>query len=210
MSKLLSVLPLAIVMVAGPQIISAFLLATSEQPRRSSVAYVAGATAATAISVTLFYVIADLFDLGGGRREESSAGPLDYVLIAVLVILIVRVYLRRHQTEAPRWMGRLGAASPGFSFRLGFLLFLLMPTDLLTSATVGIFLAGHDVPLWQAVPFLVMTALLVAIPLLLLLIMGRRADTALPKIRGWMSSHSWVVSEAVLAFFLVISLTGLG
>ena len=48
MNTVAAVLPLAFVMIAGPQIISSFFLATSSQPVRNSLAYVAGA----AISIT--------------------------------------------------------------------------------------------------------------------------------------------------------------
>jgi small neutral amino acid transporter SnatA (MarC family) len=42
----LTVLPLAFVMIAGPQIISATLLATGPDARRSSLAFLAGAALA--------------------------------------------------------------------------------------------------------------------------------------------------------------------
>jgi hypothetical protein len=39
-----------------------------------------------------------------------------------------------------------------------------------------------------------------------LLAMGRRAETTLPKVRNWMNTNSWVVSEIVIVFFLVLEL----
>ena len=51
---LLAILPLAIVMVAGPQIISAILLATSRDARRNSLAFVAG----VALAITLGTLVA--------------------------------------------------------------------------------------------------------------------------------------------------------
>jgi hypothetical protein len=54
--NLLRVLPMAVVMVAGPQIVSAILLATSAQALRDSVAFLAGATLATTIGVTAAYL----------------------------------------------------------------------------------------------------------------------------------------------------------
>jgi hypothetical protein len=59
-------------------------------------------------------------------------------------------------------------------------------------------------------PFIALTVLLVGIPLLLLLAMGPRADVYLPRARRWMDANSWVVSEVVLAFFLVVTVAGLG
>ena len=41
--NLVKILPMAFVMIAGPQILSAIFLATSEHWRRNSAAYVAGA-----------------------------------------------------------------------------------------------------------------------------------------------------------------------
>jgi hypothetical protein len=36
--------------------------------------------------------------------------------------------------------------------------------------------------------------------------MGKRAESALPRIREWTNATSWIVSEAVLLFFLVMAL----
>jgi hypothetical protein len=51
-----------------------------------------------------------------------------------------------------------------------------------------------------------MTALFIDFPLLLLLAVGRRAETSLPKVRDWMNTNSWVVSEIVIVFFLAMEL----
>jgi hypothetical protein len=37
--------------------------------------------------------------------------------------------------------------------------------------------------------------------------LGKRAETVLPRIRQWMNTNSWIVSEAVILFFLVMTLT---
>jgi hypothetical protein len=41
---------------------------------------------------------------------------------------------------------------------------------------------------------------------LILLLLGRRGDTLLPRMRDWMNANSWVVSEAVIAFFLLMEI----
>jgi hypothetical protein len=205
METLLKVAPLAVVMVAGPQIISAIMLATSENPRRNSFAYVSGAVLASVLGTTVFFIVTGLLHTQVGAKE-GGAGPIDYVLVALLLFLGVRVYLKRKTTEPPKWMAKLQTATPKFAFGLGFLLFIAMPTDLITMFTVGGYLAGHDLPLWRASPFLILTALFVGFPLIVLLLMGKRAATVLPKIRTWMSNNSWVVSEAVIVFFLLMEL----
>jgi hypothetical protein len=59
------ILPMAFVMIAGPQILSAIFLATSEAWRRDSAAYLAGA----ALSVTPIVTIAFLASTGRSRRR---------------------------------------------------------------------------------------------------------------------------------------------
>jgi hypothetical protein len=54
-----------------------------------------------------------------------------------------------------------------------------------------------------------LTLLLLALPALLLLLFGHRAREFLPKARDWMNTHSWVVNEIVIAFFIAIAANSL-
>ncbi len=72
--------------------------------------------------------------------------------------------------------------------------------------TVGGYLSAHDESLANAIPFFLLTALLIGLPLLVLLALGACAQTALPTLRNSMNANSWVVSEIVIVFFLVIEL----
>jgi hypothetical protein len=200
---LLKILPLAFVMVAGPQILSAIFLATSGAWRRNTVAYVTGAAISISIVVSIAYLVS-----GGQPREGGSNTVVDIVVVVLLVAAMVYVFLTRKTSEPPKWMGRLQTASPGFSFKLGFLLLGVFPTDILTSAAVGSSLSGRGDPLWQFLPFLGVTLLFLGLPALTLLAFGKRGQDFLPKARDWMNTHSWVVSEIVLVFFIVITLTG--
>jgi hypothetical protein len=118
--------------------------------------------------------------------------------------LLVVVFAKRKRSEPPKWMGELEGASPRFAFRLGFLLFIAMPSDEATMVAVAGTLAGHDRPWWHLLPFLVLTLLLLALPLLALLAFGQRAVAALPKIRDWANKHAWIVSEAVILIFVAL------
>ena len=70
--------------------------------------------------------------------------------------------------------------------------------------SVGARLANRHDPWAEGVPFILVTLLLVALPGLLVLLLGARAKTFLPKVRDWMNANSWIVSEIVLALFIVI------
>lgn len=205
MQEFAKLLPLAFVMVAGPQIISAVMLATSEKARQNSLGYVAGASLATLTATSVFYFVATALHLKA-RSADSASVAVEWVFVVVLVAAAIRAYLGRSATDPPKWMGKLQGATPAFSFRLGLLLFFLMPTDLMMTFAVGAYAASHDLPLSHTAGFWLLTTLLIASPLLLLLLLGRRADTVLPRMREWMNANSWIVSEIVIAFFLVMEI----
>jgi Sap, sulfolipid-1-addressing protein len=199
----LNILPMAFVMIAGPQILSAIFLATSQNWVRNTVAYLTGA----AISITLVVSLAYL--LGSGATREGPSDTLYVIVLVLLVAAIVHVFLTRKTAEPPKWMGKLQTAGPGLSFRLGFLLLGVFPTDILTSVAVGTFLASHGDPWWHLLPFLGLTLLFLALPVLIVLAFGQRGRAFLPKARDWMNTNSWVVSEIVLVFFIVITINSL-
>ena len=76
----LTVLPLSFVMIAGPQILSAIFLATSENWQRNSAAYVFGASLALTLFVTLAYL------LGGGASGGGPSSDTLYVIVLVLLL----------------------------------------------------------------------------------------------------------------------------
>ena len=209
--NLLAILPLAIVMIAGPQIISATLIATSQDARRNSLAFLAGVALAITAGTMIAYWVTGLVKTSTRPASQGTfATVIDWLVIVLLLVLMVRVFLTRKHTEPPKWMGRLQTADTRLSFRLGLLLFLVMPTDIITMLTVGAYLARRGDSWWNSVPFLLLTLLLAGLPLLILLLLGKRAQVLLPKLRDWMSTNSWVVSEAVIGFFLVLTISGLG
>jgi threonine/homoserine/homoserine lactone efflux protein len=127
----------------------------------------------------------------------------------LLVAAALRTFLKRKEAEPPKWMGKLQTASPRFSFRLGFLLLGVFPTDILTAWAVGTYLAAHDDPWWHYLPFVLLTLLFLALPTILILLFGQRAQAFMPKVRDWMNTNSWVVSEVVIVFFIAIAANSL-
>jgi hypothetical protein len=199
-----TLLPMALVMIAGPQILSAVFLATSEDWRRNSVAFMAGAAVSITLVVTAAYLLSD-----GASSAGASDTALYVVVLVLLVAAMIHAYVKRRETQPPKWMGRLQTASPSFSFTLGLLLLGIFPTDILTSVAVGTYLAAHDDPWWKGLPFVGLTVLLLAIPALLLLGFGGRAEAFLPKAREWMTTNSWIVNEIVLVFFAALTISNL-
>jgi len=200
----LTLLPMAFVMVAGPQILSAIFLATSEDWQRNSAAYIFGASLSITLIVTIAYLVG-----GGGSGGGPSSDMLYVIVLVLLLAAAVHTYLKRKESEPPEWMGKLQTASPRFSFRLGFLLLGVFPTDILTSVAVGGYLAAHSDPWWHYLPFVALTLLFLALPSLLLLTFRERGQAFLPKARDWLNTHSWIVNEIVIVFFIAITISSL-
>ena len=202
--NLAKVLPMTFVMIAGPQILSAIFLATSEGWRRNSVAYIAGA----ALSITAF-VSASYFLINGLNDEGGSSDTVYIVILVLLVLAAIHTYRQARGVRAAEMDGQAPGADAKFSFKLGFLLLGVFPTDILTSVAVGQSLANDGSPLWHCALFVGLTLFLLAIPLLSLLAFGERAQAAIPKARDWMNNNSWVVSEVVIGLFVVLTISDL-
>lgn len=208
--SLVEVLPLAIVMIAGPQIISSVFLSTSERWRANSTAYISGSALSISLVVVVAYLLGNSFGSGDGGLLGASARQLLYAIVLVLLLYAaVETYRKRSMSEPPEWMGELASATPQFSFRLGFLLLGFFPTNIVTSISVGTYLAADGAPVTDAAGFVLLTLFILALPLLGVFLLGKRAETALPEVRDWMNDNSWIISEAVIAIFVVLTLQNL-
>jgi Sap, sulfolipid-1-addressing protein len=198
-SALLRVLPLAFVMIAGPQVLSAIFFATSEKWRVISAAYLAGAAISISIIVTLAFLLSS-----GASDAGASDEALYYVILALLLLAAVHTFRTRKTAEPPKWMGKLQTATTKFAFVLGFLLLGVFPSDLITSVSVGSYIATQGEPWWHYLGFLGLTLLFLGLPALSVVILGKRAEVLLPKAREWMTTNAWIVNELVLALFVAI------
>jgi hypothetical protein len=202
------VLPLAITMMAGPQIVSALILVTGESPVRASLAYIAGVGTAALLGILVARLVAHLIGSGGALTDDSepstAALVIQLVLVGLLIALSVRTYLRRESAEPPKWLGKLQGAGSGAAFRFGLLLILLFPGDIVVMLTTGVNLESNDLPFTAALPLIGLVVLIAALPLLGYLVLGRRAEPVMGGIRDWMNSHSWVVNIAVYVVFIFL------
>ena len=206
----LAVLPLAITMNAGPQIMSAIVFVTAPKPLKLSAYFLAGVVIAVTAGVTLTYTLASVLgnsiSLGDPSNSGSIGNIIQYVLVGLLVFLSIRSYVRRETSEPPRWLGTLQNAKPRTAFTTGVLLLSVFPSDLMILVTVGVNLSQQNASLLGAVPFMVATILIAALPVLSYLLFRRRAERAMPKVRDWMNTHSWLVNIIVYVVFILLIL----
>ena len=204
------ILPLAFVMIAGPQIITSFFLATSENWAKASLAFVGGAAIGITTLVTIAYFVGKGLKTASGAKHSGTVDHvIDWCVLALLVFLAIRAYLKRHESEPPKWLSALQNERPRGAFLLGLALLSVFPTDLASNVVVGLHLSRHRAPWWECLPFVGLTLLLLAIPALMVVLLGKRANVILPKIRQWMTQNAWIVSEIVLIFIGAITVKSL-
>jgi threonine/homoserine/homoserine lactone efflux protein len=204
----LQILPLAITMVAGPQILTAIIFVTHRDTVRTSLSFLTGIVLAMLLGTTIAYYLAGaLGDLGSASDHSSRGKIIQYVLAGLLLALAIRTYLNRRTARPPKWMAGLVEATPRKAFGVGFLLFAVMPTDIVTMLTVGTNIKQNGHTLSAALPFWALTLLIAASPLVSYLLVGRRAREAMPKVRDWMTEYSWLVNIFVLGLFVILILS---
>jgi threonine/homoserine/homoserine lactone efflux protein len=200
----LQILPLAITMMAGPQIMAAIIFVTAPKALRVSVPFLAGVAIATTVGVIITTTIASLLSLGDPSDSGSSGNIIQYVLVGLLVALAIKNYVGRETAEPPRWLGALQSADVKRAFMTGLLVILLMPSDIIIMLTVGTNLAQNNAGLVAALPFIGATVLVAALPLLFFLLFHRRAQQFMPKVRDWMNNNSWLVNIIVCGVFIAL------
>jgi hypothetical protein len=206
----LAVIPLAITMNAGPQIMSAIIFVTAPKPLKLSAYFITGVVIAVTVGVTITYTLASVLgnsiSLGDSSDSGSLGNILQYVLVGLLVFLSIKSYVGRETSEPPRWLGALQNAKPTTAFTTGLLLLSVFPSDFVILVTVGINLAQNNATLLGAVPFIVATILIAALPVLSYLLFRRRAQQVMPKVREWMNTNSWLVNIIVYVIFIFLIL----
>jgi hypothetical protein len=206
----LAVIPLAITMNAGPQIMSALIFVTANKPLKLSAYFLGGVVIAVTAGVTITYTLASVLGNSVSLGDSSDSGSLgniiQYLLVGLLIILSIKSYVGRETSEPPRWLGALQNAKPKTAFMAGLLLLSVFPSDFVILVTVGINLAQQNASLLAAVPFMAATVFIAALPALSYLLFRHRAKRAMPKVRDWMNKNSWLVNIIVYVVFIVLIL----
>ena len=202
----LQIVPLAITMMAGPQIMSAIIFITALKPLKLSSAFISGAalgsTAGLAITFTLATLLGNSISLGDPSDSSSTGHIIQYLLVALLVFLAIKSFVRRESSEPPRWLGTLQNAKPRTAFTTGLLLLSVFPSDFIVLVTVGVNLVQNDASFVAALPFLILTVFIAALPALFYVLFHRRAQRVMPKVRTWMNTNSWLVNIIVYVIFI--------
>lgn len=203
-----TILPLAITMMAGPQILSAIVFVTAKNPIRVSLAYLAGILLALVVGVSASYLLFStlLPDQSASNTSADGLKPVQIVLVILLIYLALHTYLNRKTSEQPKWLTNLQSMPPVRATLLGCTLILFFPSDFVILLTVGATLVREGENIASAIPFMALTFLIAALPLITYLLFRKRMQRAMPRVRDWTESNSWVISIAVYILFIFLIL----
>ena len=203
-------MPLAITMMAGPQIMSAIIFVTHPRAVRMSLAFIAGVATGVTVGVIVTRGLASLLgsnvSLGDSGDAGAAATIIQIGLIALLIASMIRNFVKRATIEPPKWLGALMEADEKKAFALAFLLLTIFPSDAIILLTVGANLEQNGNTVFDALPFIGLTVLIAALPFLAYVLFHRRAVRAMPKVRDWMNTHSWLINIIVCAIFILLIL----
>jgi threonine/homoserine/homoserine lactone efflux protein len=164
---------------------SAIVFVTAEKPVRVSLAFLAGViiatTAGVAASAWLAGLLGDAISLGEPSQTRSVGKLIQIALVGLLAAAAVKNCVGRETVEPPGWLGALQSASAMRALTTGLVVILAMPSDILIMLAVGVNLAQNDAALTSAVPFIVATVFIAALPLLAFLVFHRRANEPCPR-----------------------------
>lgn len=202
----LNILPLAVTMMAGPQIMSDIIFMTSKRGPAVNVAFLIGVAMAVTAGTAIAWGLVSLLglDLGDSQDSGSAGTIIQLALVALLILAAVKNVVRRETIEPPKWLGALQEADRRKAFTTGLLVILAMPSDILVMLTVGTNLEQTGSSFVDALPFIGATVLVAALPLLAYLLFRQRAQAFLPKARNWMNDNAWAVNVIVCGIFILL------
>lgn len=187
-------------MVMGPQILTAIFLVTSREPVKNSVALLIGVVLAASLSLLIWFGIVKAV----GIDPKNGGGPTtaDWIVAGLLALAAIHTFRGRGTASVPKWMTALQEAKPRRALSLGFLLILLMPTDIVAVISTANWLHDNHDDVLHGWPLVAATTLLMALPILAYLVLGHRARDAMPRIRDWLTTNAWLVNLIVIVYFI--------
>jgi Sap, sulfolipid-1-addressing protein len=187
-------------MVMGPQILTSIFLVTSREPVKNSIAMLVGVVAAASLSLLIWKGIIEAISI----HPKASGGPttMDWIVSGLLLLAAIHTYRGRHTATVPKWMSALQQAEPKRALTLGFLLILLMPTDIVAVISTANWLHDNGKDVLHGWPLVAATTLLMALPILAYTLLGHRAREAMPRLREWLTTHGWLVNIVVIVYFI--------
>ena len=212
------VLPLAIVVTVSPlNIVAAILLLFSRRPVFHASCYLAGFAVGVAAVVGALAAVAGAADLSTDSQRSRGASGLLLALGIVLLVVAVRKFRSRpapgETTPLPSWMDGISAFGPGRSLVAGLAVGAANPKNIAVGLASAIAIATAGLAAGQAVGvvavYTVVASLGVALPIVVMVLLGDRADEVLRGWQAWLGRNN-AAMMAVLYLIFGVLLVGKG
>ncbi|MGI9610571.1 MAG: GAP family protein [Acidimicrobiia bacterium] len=212
-----SSLAYAVGIAASPiPIVVVILMLFSVRPRVNSAVFVSTWVLGIAAVVTVASVVPGL---GSDAESRGTArGVLRIVIGVVFLLLAVRNWRRRatpgEEPSTPPWLKLEAGIGLRAAVGLGLLLSVLNPKDLALAASGGAAIGSHDLAIGQAAVAIAVFTLVavstVAVPVVVYLVVGARADDAFDRFKRWLLRHNAAVLAVIwLVLGMVFVLEGI-
>ncbi len=207
------ILPLAIAVTVSPvPIIAEILLLFTRKPVANGLAYVVGFVVGVAAVLGILVAVAGAMDLSPGSASSSGAAMLQLVLGALLLVAAARRFRGRPKpgeaASMPAWMDGIAGFAPGKSLGVGVVVGALNPKNIAVGLAAAVAIASASLSTGQAVGavavYVVVAVLGVAAPLVVLVVLGDRAQTILDGWKAWLGQNNATVMAVLFLVFGVV------
>lgn len=212
---LAAVMPAALGIAISPTaIIMAILVLLSPRARVAGPAFLLGWILGVGASLYAFTVLGSVEVEVDGQEVDHAlrTGILDLALAAILIVLTFQQWGKRpkpgQEAKLPAWMAKASGLGPASAAGVALLLAVVMPKNLILSASSGATLAAaepHHV--WLVGLFFgIIASWCIALPVLAALAARERAAAPLEKLRAWLTQYNTVIMALVLGLLAVVLL----
>jgi hypothetical protein len=202
-------LPFAVGVALSPvPIIAVILILFTPKAKSNGGAFVAGWIIGLAVVGAIVLALGGIASEDDGG-ESTTSGVIKLVLGLGLLALAVKNWRSRpkagEEAEMPAWMAGLDGFGGGKSFGIGALLSGVNPKNLaLTIAAASVIASGGlstGEEIGALAVFVILASLTVALPVIVFLILGDRADAGLTSLKDWMAQNNAVIMAVLFVVF---------
>lgn len=195
--------PLAIAMVAGPQMIVATFLIANKNRYRYSLAYILSIGIAMIIGLTISVLVTKIF-VNIPKVNDNIIFAIQILCVVYLIYSALKTIKNRDYFETPKWQKKLLDPTFKMIFKISMVLILVVPIDVVILFSVGLEYNKGGYDIMALIVLLLLVMLFVSIPLLLTTIFHRRADKHLEKLPHLIEEYSWIVNVIVYLIFVFL------
>ena len=210
---IMEVLPLALVVTLSPlNIIPSILLLFSRRPLRTATLFLIGFLLGVGLVLVAMVVLAGAIEVGPASGHTTTVAIVKVLLGAALLVASVAKLRARPKGGAegrlPGWMDGLTGFSPARSFLTGVGLGAGNPKNIVVGVAAALAISADGLSSVQAsvavASYVVLAGLGVALPIVVVLVLGDRAGGVLERWKAWLRRNNPTVMGVLFAVFGVV------